>query len=233
MIDSRTDTWKSALPRMPDCSPANRKGGFTLVELLVVIAIIGVLIAILLPAIQAARESARRTSCTNNLKQIGIAAHQFHDARGTFPVGAEAREYPAMKSLQWTFYRWSSLAHLTPYLEETNAFNALDLSVPLYVGTSGAVFSQNIVGVALVVPLFLCPSDEGQLVSPSFGPTNYAACAGTGVNGGSPATHRRDFLCEFSHPHYADRRRNEPYGALLGKRAGQPHRQPGPQGLAD
>src|SRR5215212_3523541 len=98
-----------------------RQHGFTLVELLVVIAIIGVLIAVLLPAIQAARESARRTSCINNLKQIGVAANNFHNNYRAFPVGAESKEWPALQFNPWTFYRWSSLAHLTPFLEETNA----------------------------------------------------------------------------------------------------------------
>ncbi len=162
--------------------------GFTLVELLVVIAIIGVMVAILLPAIQAAREAARRTACTNNLKQIGIAAHNFHAARNAFPMGSEAKEWAAMPANAWTFYRWSSLAHLTPFLEETNAYNALDLSVPLYGPTSAGldVTAVNARGVKLTVGLFLCPSDRGQTVSVKFGPTNYAANAGTGGDGGSP-----------------------------------------------
>ncbi len=163
-----------------------RASGFTLVELLVVIAIIAVLVAILLPAIQAARESARRTSCTNNLKQLGIAANNFHDARGAFPVGSESRQYKADKNNAWSLYRWSSLAHLMPYLEEANVYNQLDLSVPLYAGGLGSISSQNVFAVGLVVPLFLCPSDEAKIVSTGFGPTNYAACAGTGWPGGSP-----------------------------------------------
>jgi prepilin-type N-terminal cleavage/methylation domain-containing protein/prepilin-type processing-associated H-X9-DG protein len=171
---------------MLDRHTTQRRAGFTLVELLVVIAIIGVLVAILLPAIQAARESARRTSCTNNLKQIGIAALNFHNARGAFPVGADSKEYPAVPTNSWTFYRWSSLAHLTPFLEESNAHDALDLTLPLYLNSSFDVTPQNARGVAIVVPVFLCPSDLGQIVSPQFGPTNYAACAGSGVNGGSP-----------------------------------------------
>src|SRR5262249_44540851 len=98
-----------------------QRPGFTLVELLVVIAIVGILMALLLPAIQMARESARRTSCNNNLKQIGAAAFQFHDARGVFPVGSESKPCPTMPSNPWTFYRWSTLAHMTPFLEESNA----------------------------------------------------------------------------------------------------------------
>lgn len=159
--------------------------GFTLVELLVVIAIIGVLVGLLLPAIQAARESARRTACINNLKQIGIAAQNFHDAQKAFPAGAESKSWPGMPGNAWSFYRWSALAHLAPFLEEGNTVDQLDLSVPLY-GTSFSVTPQNVAGVAQLVPLFLCPSDSGQPVNPRFGPTNYVACAGSGAGGGTP-----------------------------------------------
>jgi prepilin-type processing-associated H-X9-DG protein len=156
------------------------------VELLVVIAIIGVLIAVLLPAIQAARESARRTSCINNLKQIGVAANNFHNNYRAFPVGADSKEWPESKFNPWTFYRWSSLAHLTPFLEETSARGMLDFNVPLYKGVSAEVPAVNAAGVKLMISVFLCPSDHGQRVNQAFGPTNYAACAGSGANGGSP-----------------------------------------------
>jgi prepilin-type N-terminal cleavage/methylation domain-containing protein/prepilin-type processing-associated H-X9-DG protein len=170
---------------MPQHQPRIARHGFTLVELLVVIAIVGALIALLLPAIQAARESARRMSCGNNLKQLGVAAQNFHESNFAFPVGSESKEWAAMPATAFTFYRWSALAHLTPFLEETNAFNALDLSVPLYTMTF-SVTSVNAAGVKLVVPLFLCPSDRGHVVSPSFGPTNYAMCSGSGDGGGTP-----------------------------------------------
>ncbi|MGD9721694.1 MAG: DUF1559 domain-containing protein [Pirellulales bacterium] len=160
--------------------------GFTLVELLVVIAIIGMLVALLLPAVQSARESARRTSCTNNLHQLGVAAHHYHDAKGSFPVGSEARELAGFPNHPWTFYRWSALAHLMPYLEEANLYGTLNLKLPLY-GVNLAVTDANVPAVSQRVAVFLCPSDHGQVVSTSFGPINYAACAGTGGGGGSPA----------------------------------------------
>src|SRR5512142_416688 len=86
--------------------------GFTLIELLVVIAIIAVLIALLLPAVQSAREAARRAQCVNNLKQIGLAVHNYHDANLTFP--------PARKGCCWG--TWNIF--ILPYVEQTSGFNA-------------------------------------------------------------------------------------------------------------
>jgi prepilin-type N-terminal cleavage/methylation domain-containing protein/prepilin-type processing-associated H-X9-DG protein len=183
---------KRELPmRTPrDPSSRRRRYGFTLIELLVVIAIIGVLVALLLPAIESAREAARRTQCANNLKQIGIAAQNYYSVHQFFPVGADSKEWPTAPSgpatFPYTFFRWSSLVHLAQFLEETNAYNALDITVPLYTDTNGDIMSQNTAGVAWVVPMFLCPSDSGQIVASQFAPANYVACAGTGVNGGSP-----------------------------------------------
>ena len=97
--------------------------GFTLVELLVVIAIIGILIALLLPAVQAAREAARRAHCTNNLKQFGLALHNFESAHGEFPPGTMAKE---RFSETWP-YEWPYFIHfLLPYLEHTNYYDELD-----------------------------------------------------------------------------------------------------------
>jgi prepilin-type N-terminal cleavage/methylation domain-containing protein/prepilin-type processing-associated H-X9-DG protein len=159
--------------------------GFTLIELLTVIAIVGVLIALLLPAVQAAREAARRMSCASNLKQLGIAAQNYYSAQQTFPTGADSKEYPTVPTTPWTFYRWSALAHLTPYLEETNVYKAINLNIPMY-SSSLALSPQNAPGVALLVPLFLCPSDVGRAPEAGYGPTNYAACAGSGIGGGTP-----------------------------------------------
>ncbi len=153
-----------------------------------VIAIIGLLIALLLPAVQSARESARRTSCMNNMKQLGLAAQNYHAAQNAFPVGADSKPYsyttgPVTSQNPWPNYNWSSLVYLARYLDESNVFNLLDLSVPLYLGTSSFPASPNGAAVAKVVPEFLCPSDVTQTVEAAFGPTNYAACTGTGTGG--------------------------------------------------
>jgi prepilin-type N-terminal cleavage/methylation domain-containing protein len=163
-----------------------KRSAFTLVELLVVIAIIGLLVALLLPAVQAAREAARRSQCGNNLRQLGLAVHNFDGAYQRLPVGSESKVFPAAPSFPYNFYRWSVLARLTPYLEQSNAYNSLDLTVPLYSPPSFGIAPQNQAGVALVVPLFLCPSDQRQVVATGFGPTNYAGCAGSGSGGGTP-----------------------------------------------
>src|SRR3954452_25082672 len=157
---------------------------FTLVELLVVIAIIGVLIAFLLPAIQASRGAASRAMCANNLRQVGLAAQNYVSARGRFPNGTVAKEFAAQPFTPWTFYRWSALAQLLPYMENSAAYGALDLSVPLY-GANLLVRPENVDGVKVVVAEFLCPSDISRAVSPDFGPTNYALNAGSGIGGGT------------------------------------------------
>src|SRR5690242_20695100 len=91
------------------------QNAFTIVELLVVIAIVGVLVALLLPAIQSAREAGRRTQCLNNLKQLGIALQNYVSAEKHFPAGLISKPYLGQNSHPQTFYRWSSLAQLLPY----------------------------------------------------------------------------------------------------------------------
>lgn len=175
--------------RRPKRAAQQRKvrRGFTLVELLVVIAIIGILIALLLPAIQSARESARRSQCLNNLKQLGIALQNYASANKQFPPGAVAKTYPSQPNHPETFYRWSSLAHLLPYMENQSVRDLLDLSLPLYMPAAGyPIAERNKAGVAKILPEFLCPSDIGQPVKSEWGPTNYVACAGSGAGGGTP-----------------------------------------------
>ena len=167
-------------------SPRKRPvAGFSLVELLVVIAIIGGLVTLLIPAIQSSRGAASRSSCANNLRQLNLAAHHHVATRGYFPSGSVAKEFAAQPFTAWTLYRWSALAELTPFLENTAVYNRLDLSVPLY-GATFRVRPENVEIVKAVVSEFLCPSDIGVSVSPEFGPTNYAMCAGSGVGGGTP-----------------------------------------------
>ncbi len=172
-------------PASPTQIPLQPPRGFTLIELLVAIAIIGILFGLLMPAVQAVREAARRTACTNNMRQIGIAMLNYESALKVFPPGSVAKANPHDPTTPWTFYRWSALATLSPYLENTAAYNLLDLTKPLY-NTSLAVTPENIPGVQVMVPTFLCPSDSARRLHPNFGPTNYSFCAGTGVGGGTP-----------------------------------------------
>ena len=130
--------------------------GFTLIELLVVIAIIAVLIALLLPAVQAAREAARRAQCTNNLKQVGLGLHNYHDAFGSFPpgginIGAGGAGWAGQSNtLSWR-------ALILPQLEQNNVYNALNLSVTLNDNAVNAYAGYT--AWVTVVNTWLCPSD--------------------------------------------------------------------------
>jgi prepilin-type N-terminal cleavage/methylation domain-containing protein len=161
--------------------------GFTLVELLVVIAIIAILIGLLLPAVQKVRASAARTQCTNNIKQLSLALHNYHGTWHSFPWGYLNQVSPQYPALPASRFRWSTLAVLTPFLEQTNVYNTLDLTIPLYMDAAGDVFPQNQFGVSQVVKLFLCPADSLTIVYPAFGPTNYVGCLGSGSGGGHRA----------------------------------------------
>ena len=155
-----------------------------------VIAIIAVLIALLLPAVQAAREAARRIQCTNNLKQIGLALHNYHASWNSFPVGFLYAYQGILPNSSASQYRWSALAQMAPYLEQTNLFNALNFDFPIahQPTTSGALFwpyfQANTTAMATQVAMFLCPSDGAPPPAVGTGPTNYAFCSGDGSNGG-------------------------------------------------
>jgi prepilin-type N-terminal cleavage/methylation domain-containing protein len=132
------------------CSrPSARPPGFTLVEILVVIALIGLLVALLLPAVQAAREAARRTQCLNNLRQMGIALHGYHDANNQFPPGGW-RVAPD-RTVRWI--AWSAL--LLRHLEQEATYSALNLATTYD-------SPQNRTAAAVVLSVYLCPSSNRQ-----------------------------------------------------------------------
>jgi prepilin-type N-terminal cleavage/methylation domain-containing protein len=141
-----------------------RRRGFTLIELLVVIAIIAVLIALLLPAVQQAREAARRSQCKNNLKQIGLAIHNYHDVYLCFPIA----------DVNGTSNPVSAHARLLPYMDQTPVFNLIDFNVPYN-------HANNNIPRMLELPIFRCPSDPDSLPATIGGRNNFYWNAGNGI----------------------------------------------------
>jgi prepilin-type N-terminal cleavage/methylation domain-containing protein len=108
-----------------------RRRAFTLIELLVVISIIAILIGHLLPAVQKAREAASRIKCENNLKQLGLAMHNYDSAYGHLPGAFNTTVPPAYTGFPPYFFSWSALAYLNPFLEQTNIYDKMDLTQPI------------------------------------------------------------------------------------------------------
>jgi len=135
--------------------------GFTLIELLVVIAIIAILVALLLPAVQQAREAARRSSCKNNLKQIGLALHNYHDTHNCLPIGA-MNQNP--NSLHVRAPNWAWNAHLAPAMELSASYDALRVGE----NPMAALSDSRKAILQTPVPAWRCPSDVGPDIQEDF-----------------------------------------------------------------
>lgn len=158
--------------------PSTPRRGFTLIELLVVIAIIGILVGLLLPAVQKVREAAAHMGCTNNLKQIGLALHNYHDSQGSFPPGyVDGNTDPTSTPDNDVGPGWGWASFLLPYIEQGSVFNQINFSQGVGLGSNAAV-SQ------LPLKIFQCPSDPYQqnfTVWPTnvvVAHSNYVGCNG-------------------------------------------------------
>jgi prepilin-type N-terminal cleavage/methylation domain-containing protein/prepilin-type processing-associated H-X9-DG protein len=172
-----------------------RRPAFTLIELLVVIAIIAVLIGLLLPAVQKVREAASRMKCSNNLHQIAIAVHSYHDTYKQFPPG-KGPDYRGSVPGVPVYPRWSPHVYLLPFIEQDNLFKSIDFNFPPETPGMAGVINfmppwqnpkrENATACRTVVPTYLCPSDGAQAPIEWPGQNNYYANLGT------------TFLCDLS-----------------------------------
>jgi prepilin-type N-terminal cleavage/methylation domain-containing protein/prepilin-type processing-associated H-X9-DG protein len=153
--------------------PSRGRPAFTLVELLVVLAIIAVLLGLLLPAVQKVREAAARTQCSNNLKQLAVGFHSYHDARGRFPDGGKNEADPPSSGsnccapLAGSRVEWSWTYHILPFVEEENLYRTAD----------STVVAQS------VVRAYYCPARRAPARYPTLGKTDYAGSAGSHIDG--------------------------------------------------
>jgi prepilin-type N-terminal cleavage/methylation domain-containing protein/prepilin-type processing-associated H-X9-DG protein len=173
----------------------NRRSAFTLVELLVVIAIIAILIGLLLPAVQKVREAAARTKCENNLKQIGLAIHNYHDTWHLLPPG-KGKNYVGQVPGAKAYARWGVLAYILPFMEQDNLYNSINFSFPPETPGMGGIVNfmpayqnpnrENADQCRTKVGMYLCPSDISYLPPDWEGQNNYVANLGS------------QFLCDLS-----------------------------------
>ena len=165
--------------------------GFTLVELLVVIAIIGLLVTILLPAVQASREAARQTTCKNNMRQITLSLHNYHAAQQSFPSGvvlseAASADCPPKGGTNDTFDTWT--ISVLQFLEDNALFNQFDLTLPIasrFNRITGRAQHNGQIAFAGTPDIYLCPSDPRR--APPVVHLDYVGVMGGGISGAPPA----------------------------------------------
>ncbi|MEX1041640.1 MAG: DUF1559 domain-containing protein [Pirellulaceae bacterium] len=206
-----------------------RVGGFTLVELLVVIAIIGVLVALLLPAVQQAREAARRMQCQNNLKQLGLGLHNYHDTYQAFPAG---RYVDANVN---TYLGWGTM--ILPFLEQSALFDSIQANGGMTATASWDTIANVQLDARTVLNMFVCPSDIGGGLnlhpymlgvaddpSSAYGKSNYVGIAGAS-NFDDTADLDGVFQHSFSpvqHARFADITDGTSHTAVVGERCSLP-----------
>lgn len=211
-----------------------RLRGFTLVELLVVIAIIGILVALLLPAIQAAREAARRTQCNNNMKNIAVAMHNYHDTHGVLPSGTidAASSASTMAAHQNRLLNHTGHMLLLPFIEQQALHDEINFNIASsgYIDNAGPVVggwpNSNTPLMKTLLPAYLCPSDRGDergiqrrtdaqnYIADGQRHTNYLLCAG-GHGTGWPDHHTWQTYGE-SKSHLPDGRKSIRYRGAFG-----------------
>ena len=165
-------------------SRAPERAGFTLIELLVVIAIIAILIGLLLPAVQKVRDSANRLLCQNNLKQMGLALHGYHNVHGSFPPAIAEGLGQTRVPMQWA----SWMARTLRFVEQDNLAATMDAAFASQGNMPNPWFDPPHVGLATVLPLYRCPADSRQyqaslVLEPGFMPVTVAFTGFLGVNG--------------------------------------------------
>ena len=193
--DARQSVGSNAPTPLSHRNPSTR--GFTLIELLVVIAIIAVLIALLLPAVQQAREAARRSQCRNNMKQLGLALHNYHEVVGTLPVIGG-----------YGYLSWGLFTKILPQLDQAPLYNQCNFSNRI------ECTEVNVIRTT-VLPVLQCPSDPGDVIKAGFSPNSGCLFGGTSTptNGagswfGAPTSYAGSYGDSYNNSSPA----NEPYG---------------------